>query len=154
MIKFRLAAAFVLWFYSHTLPIAALKMNSIDTTLPASLRPEYSRRVKPPENRSAALLHHGLMSVECPSQAPRPRKVSMWSQMIFPAPRIGMARITPGAPHIQAQNSSDKLTARGFSWRRSPITFGYTSCWAAAFSSITWMRSLLRGKLLRAGSLA
>jgi len=37
MVKFRLAAAFVLRFYSDTLPIAALKMNSIDTTLPSSL---------------------------------------------------------------------------------------------------------------------
>jgi hypothetical protein len=46
------------------------------------------------------------------------------SQMIFRIARDGTARIAPGTPHIQNQNTSDKMTSTGLSVKRRASSKG------------------------------
>jgi hypothetical protein len=46
------------------------------------------------------------------------------SQMIFRIASNGTAKIAPGTPHIQNQNTSDKMTRTGFSVKRRASNMG------------------------------
>jgi hypothetical protein len=57
----------------------------------------------------------------------------MCSNTIFIAAVIGIASTSPTAPHRNPQISSETVTARGFSCKRLPSIFGYST-----FSAIRW----------------
>jgi len=48
---------------------------------------------------------------------------------------MGIARINPIAPHIQAQKSKARVTARGFNRNRLPTTVNAAACILKTFGS-------------------
>jgi hypothetical protein len=48
--------------------------------------------------------------------------------MIFRIANMGTAKIAPGTPHIQNQNTSDRMINTGFSVKRRASNMGVPTC--------------------------
>src|SRR6202041_2568239 len=58
------------------------------------------------------------------SQRPTGCRLSTWSQTTFRTAVMGIARISPIAPHIQPQNRSEIVSASAFKRTRQPTSAG------------------------------
>src|SRR5713226_1849519 len=93
-----------------------------------------------PEGAAEALTHGSDDSVSpnyAPSQRPAGCQLSVLSQITFIVAVIGMARISPIAPHSQPQNSSATVTARAFRWTRFPTSAGISTLMASRWKKLS-----------------